>query len=153
MPPTQRHHLSVPGPLGLLTVRECDGRIVALDWGGHPRQSPTDLLHRAALWLEAYFAGSAAPFDLPAAPAGTPFQHRVWDAMCRIPHGRTTTYGDLAGPAGGSARAVGVACGANPIPILIPCHRVVARSGFGGYSGKGGLETKLALLRLERAIL
>ena len=102
---------------------------------------------------EAKTTDAAPKIDLPMQPAGTAFQRRVWQAMLDIPYGHTRTYGELTESAGGVARAVGVACGANPIPILIPCHRVVAQNGLGGYSGDGGVETKVALLRLEGALL
>lgn len=145
--------LSMQSPIGALTISEADGAIVAVDWGWGRDQSPTPLLERARDRLEAYFDGEPTDFDLPCRPAGTAFQQRVWQAMCRIPYGRTETYGALARQAGGVARAVGMACGANPIPILIPCHRVVAGNGLGGYSGGEGVETKVALLRLEGALL
>ena len=80
---------------------------------------------------------------------GSPYRQRVWKALCDIPPGATRTYGDIARVAGGSARSVGGANGANPIPILIPCHRVVAGAGIGGYSGGDGLPTKRYLLALE----
>jgi methylated-DNA-[protein]-cysteine S-methyltransferase len=100
--------------------------------------------------LDAYFAGKLRQFDLPMHPEGTDFRRRLWRAMTDIPYGETRTYGDLARVAGGSPRAVGGACGANPLPILIPCHRVLAAGGrFGGYSGAGGLATKRVLLDIE----
>lgn len=145
--------LSLQSPIGALTVSQHDEAIVALDWGWGREQSPTPLLERAVEILNAYFDGRAPAFELPFAPAGRPFQQRVWREMSAIPHGETQTYGALSARAGGSARAVGGACGANPIPILIPCHRVVAAAGLGGYSGDGGLDTKIALLRLEGALL
>jgi methylated-DNA-[protein]-cysteine S-methyltransferase len=145
--------LSLHSPVGDLTVSEVDGAIVAVDWGWAPEQTRTPLLERARDWLDAYFDGEVRSLDLPLSPFGTAFQRRVWQAMREIPYGHTRTYGELAGIAGGVARAVGVACGANPIPILIPCHRVLARGGLGGYSGDGGVETKIALLRLEGALL
>ena len=88
-------------------------------------------------------------FDLPLAPMGTEYYRKVWAALCRIPAAATRTYGDIAREAGGSARSVGTANSRNPIPILIPCHRVVAGNGLGGYSGGDGLPTKLYLLDLE----
>ncbi|MDP6709240.1 MAG: methylated-DNA--[protein]-cysteine S-methyltransferase [Alphaproteobacteria bacterium] len=145
--------LSLHSPVGPLTVTQEDGAIVALDWGWGRDQNATPLLERALAHLNAYFDGKAPEILLPLAPAGTDFQQRVWRAMSAIPYGATLTYGGLATESGGSARAVGVACGANPIPILIPCHRVVAASGLGGYSGDGGLDTKIALLRLEGVLL
>jgi methylated-DNA-[protein]-cysteine S-methyltransferase len=145
--------LSLQSPLGALTLSQANGAIVALDWGWGRDQSPTPLLARAVALLNAYFDGEAPAVALPLAPAGTAFQQRVWQAMSAIPYGATLTYGGLAEQSGGGARAVGLACGANPIPILIPCHRVVAARGLGGYSGEGGVETKIALLRLEGALL
>ena len=145
--------LSLHSPLGPLSVSETDDAIVALDWGWGRDQTRTPLLLRAVDVLNRYFDGEAPAFALPFRPKGTAFQQRVWQAMREIPYGQTRTYGALAERAGGVARAVGMACGANPIPILIPCHRVVAQSGLGGYSGDGGVETKVALLRLEGALL
>ncbi len=145
--------LSLHSPIGALTVSERDGAIVALDWGWGRDQTPTPLLARVLAALEAYFDGETPSFGFPYAPAGSAFQRRVWRAMSEIPHGQTETYGALAARAGGAAQAVGGACGANPIPVLIPCHRVVAARGLGGYSGDGGLDTKIALLRLEGALL
>jgi methylated-DNA-[protein]-cysteine S-methyltransferase len=84
------------------------------------------------------------------APHGTPYRLKVWQALCEIPVGETRSYKDISAVAGGSARSVGGANAANPIPIFIPCHRVVATNGLGGYSGGDGLETKLWLLELER---
>ena len=96
------------------------------------------LAARAAEQIARYMACASAPFDLPLAPAGTPFQQRVWQAMCAIPLGEVLTYGQLAQQVGGVARAVGQACGDNPYPLVIPCHRVVGASGLGGFSHHGG---------------
>jgi methylated-DNA-[protein]-cysteine S-methyltransferase len=92
------------------------------------------LAERAARQLERYRDDPDAPFDLPLAVEGTPFQRAVWDAMCAIPRGSTRTYGELARELGGEARAVGQACGDNRLPIVIPCHRVVAADGIGGFA-------------------
>jgi methylated-DNA-[protein]-cysteine S-methyltransferase len=137
-------------PVGDLTVSEQDGAIVSLDWGWGRDQVATDLLSEAVAQLQDFFDGSRQSFALALSPPGTPYQQRVWQALCRIPPGETRTYGQIAREAGGSARSVGGANGANPIPIIIPCHRVTAASGLGGYSGEGGLETKRWLLDLER---
>lgn len=145
--------LSLHSPIGDLTVSAHDGRIVALDWGWGRDQEPTPLLKRALSQLEAYFDGSLERFELPLAPAGSHFQRQVWEQMCAIPRGSTRTYGEIAEAISGSARSVGTACGANPIPVIIPCHRILAANGLGGYSGDGGVETKVALLRLEGALL
>ena len=109
------------------------------------------MLDAACRQLSAYFDGKLTEFELPLAPAGSRFQQRVYQAMLDIERGRTKTYGDLAQLVDGSAQAVGQACGANPIAIIIPCHRVVAANGLGGYSGAGGIETKIELLRIEGA--
>lgn len=147
--------LSFHTPVGEVTLTEDDGALVSLDWGRGPPdfQKQTPLLLEARRQMEAYFDGSAAAFDLPMRADGTPYHRQVWTALSAIPHGQTLTYGDLARQTGSAARAIGVACGANPLPILIPCHRVLAANGrMGGYSGMGGTTTKLALLRLEGAL-
>jgi methylated-DNA-[protein]-cysteine S-methyltransferase len=141
--------LSLHTPVGDLTVSEEDGGIVAIDWGWGRDQTETPLLVRARNQLHRYFDGELTMFDLPLTPRGTAYRQRVWAALCRIPHGSTSSYGDIARMAGGSARSVGGANGANPVPIIIPCHRVVASTGIGGYSGGDGLPTKRWLLELE----
>jgi methylated-DNA-[protein]-cysteine S-methyltransferase len=144
--------LSIPGPVGQLTIDEEDEAIVAIRWADMPAGNGSPLLTEAARQLDAYFAGRLSNFDLPLAPAGSPFEARVWSAMQLIPYGETRSYGDLADMIGSAPRPVGRACGHNPIPIVIPCHRVLARSGLGGYSGQGGLVTKQRLLALEGAL-
>ena len=145
--------LSMPSPVGPLTIEEQDDKIVAISWGKTAHGNGSPLLTEAARQLEAYFEGKLSHFDLPLAPAGSPFEKRVWAAMQQIPYGETRCYGDLAAAIGSAPRPVGRACGHNPIPIVIPCHRVLAKGGLGGYSGAGGLDTKQALLRLEGAHL
>lgn len=148
-------------PLGEMTVFEEDGAIVAIDWGraGHADPAllgaPTPLLRAARDQLQDYFDGKRSAFDLPLAPHGTAFQKRVWDALCRIPPGETRSYGDIGREVGcRAARAIGQANGSNPIPIIIPCHRVVGANGaLGGYSGGEGAATKRFLLDLERRVL
>jgi methylated-DNA-[protein]-cysteine S-methyltransferase len=143
--------LTILTQIGELTVSEEDGAIVALDWGRGRDQAETPLLRRAALALQDYFDGADTAPDLPLAPAGTAFRQRVWAAMRAIPPGSTRSYGDLARELGSAARAVGQACGANPIPILIPCHRVTGAGGrLGGFSGGEGTATKRWLLEHER---
>jgi methylated-DNA-[protein]-cysteine S-methyltransferase len=113
------------------------------------------LAERAARQLERYAADPDFEFDLPLAEAGSAFQRRVWQAMCRIPRGRTRTYGELARALDSAPRAVGQACGANPLPLVIPCHRVVAASGIGGFAHHAGgfhVDIKRWLLRHEEAI-
>ncbi len=143
--------LSLHSPVGDLTLTEEDGAIVAVDWGWVEEQIASPLLAEARQQLQAYFDGDRLAFTLPLAPAGTAYQRRVWQALCEIPPGVTRTYADIARAVGGSPRAVGGANGRNPIPIVIPCHRVVATTGIGGYSGGDGLPTKRFLLALENA--
>lgn len=146
--------LSLHTPVGDLTVSEDDGAIVSVDWGWSAWQNETPLLCAARRQLHHYFDGELERFDLPLRPHGTLFQSRVWTLMSQISYGKTMTYGEIAKALGSAPRAIGGACGANPIPVLIPCHRVLASDGgLGGYSGDGGTETKLFLLRLERARL
>ncbi len=142
--------LSLHTPLGAITVSEDDGAIVALDWGWGRDQTETDLLTQARDQLQAYFDGARTRFDLPLAPHGTAYRQRVWQALQQIPYAGTCSYAALAARAGGSARSIGGANGANPIPVIIPCHRVVAANGIGGYSGGDGIATKRWLLALEQ---
>jgi methylated-DNA-[protein]-cysteine S-methyltransferase len=110
------------------------------------------LINELTRQLRGYFAGGKRGFFLPLSPPGTPFQQRVWAELARIPFGERRTYAQVAEALGGRglARAVGNACGANPLPIVIPCHRVVASNGgLGGFSG--GLAVKRLLLELEGA--
>lgn len=144
--------LSFESPVGLLTATERDGAIVALTWGPPSDPDETPLLREAKRQLDAYFAGRLRDFDLPIAPDGTLFQRRVGAAMRRIPYGEVRTYGDLARDVGSAARAIGGACGRNPLPVIVPCHRVLGSGGaIGGYSGGGGPDTKRRLLALERS--
>ncbi len=138
-------------PLGPLTIWQEGDAITRLDWkdaGGKPE---TDLLKEATTQLAAYFDGTREAFDLPFDVQGTQFQKDVCTAMSAIPFGYTRTYGEIAKDLGVPAQAVGQACGGNPIPIMIPCHRVMGAKGLTGFSGKGGVETKVALLRHEGA--
>jgi methylated-DNA-[protein]-cysteine S-methyltransferase len=141
--------LSLHSPVGDLTISEENGAIVSLDWDWGRDQTETALLVRAKHILLDYFEGAPLA-DVPLRPAGTPYQKKIWAALGKIPAGQTRTYIEIARVAGGSARSVGGANRANKIPIFIPCHRVVAVAGIGGYSGGDGLETKLRLLELER---
>lgn len=144
-----RAELTVASPLGPLLLTEEDGALVSLGW----REGGTDetpLLLEARRQLGLYFEGRLRDFDLPLAARGTPFQRRVWEALLAIPYGEVLRYNDIAKSAGGVARAVGGACGSNPIAIVIPCHRVIGSAGLTGFSGGKGVETKQALLDLER---
>ena len=146
--------LSLDSPVGRLTLFEEDGFITGLIWGGKAVTSqPSELLNRAKREVTAYFAGKRTQFDLPVKPDGSESELKVWRAMAAIPYGETRTYGEIAKDVGVNARAVGQACGRNPIPILLPCHRVVGANGLGGFSAPGGVAWKGKLLVLERALL
>jgi methylated-DNA-[protein]-cysteine S-methyltransferase len=144
--------LSLHSPVGDLTISEFSGAIVSLDWGWGRDQEATPLLLRARAALFDYFEGAPLAGDLPIETGGTAYQKKIWEALRQIPAGQTRTYIEIAKQAGGSARSVGGANAANRIPIFIPCHRVVAVGGIGGYSAGDGLQTKLRLLDLERGV-
>jgi len=146
--------LSFASPLGRLTLFEENGAITALIWGGKSAGRASPVLHQAKRQLDAYFAGRRRSFDLPLAPSGSRSEQHVWALMAAIPYGETRSYGELARELALSPRAVGRACARNPLPILLPCHRVTGADGeLGGYSGEGGTETKRRLLTLEKALL
>ncbi len=141
--------LSLHSPVGALTVAQEDEALVALDWGWACAQEQTPLLRCAREQLHAYFDRQLAAFDLPLAPFGTVFRLKVWTAVQHIPFGNTRTYGEIAHEVGGCARAIGQASSYNPLPILIPCHRVVARNGIGGFTSHEGVTIKRFLLDHE----
>lgn len=143
--------LSLHTPVGDVTLAEEDGAIVSLDWGWGRDQAATVLLLRAREQLEAYFDGDLQSFELPLAPGGSAYRQAVWRALREVPYGAVCSYRDIAVRAGGSARSVGQANALNPIPLIIPCHRVVASTHLGGYSGGEGLSTKRWLLNLENS--
>jgi methylated-DNA-[protein]-cysteine S-methyltransferase len=140
---------TIASPFGPLTIWETGGVITRLTWRNEPGEG-SPLLTEACRQLAAYFDGTLAAFDLPF-DWGAGLNAQVRHAMAAIPFGETRTYGDIARAVGAPAQAVGQACGANPIPILIPCHRVLGRNTLGGFSAPGGVETKVALLRHEGA--
>ena len=140
-------------PVGRLCITANATHVLQLDWARGPvgPGQSTPVLDAAQAQLDEYFQGQRTVFDVPFGGYSSNFAQRFAAAMCAIPFGETRTYGDLAHDMGVSAQAIGQACGANRIPILIPCHRVLAASGLGGYSGRGGIETKVWLLRHEGA--
>ena len=142
-------------PLGPMHATAAVGAVTTLHFGAAADAGPTcGTLDRLRRQLADYFAGRRTSFDVPLQPAGTPFQRRVWDELCKIAHGETITYGTLAARVGDAkaARAVGAANGRNPIALVVPCHRVVAANGkLGGYSG-GGEGVKRWLLDHEAAL-
>lgn len=154
-------------PAGELLLGDFCGEVVLCDWTADRRRGTNDrrvqkalgatfepgdspLLQKLSEELAEYFAGKRRAFDLPVRYTGTPFEARVWDELRRIPYGKTITYGELARRIGNPAatRAVAGANARNPVSLLVPCHRVVAGSGLGGYAG--GLDAKVVLLDLER---
>ena len=149
---------TIETPIGPVTVTVQDGAVVEIAFAaarhgaartGAAIAEDAEILETATAQLRDYFAGRRHGFTVPIALKGTPFQRRVWQAMAEIPYGRLRSYGALARQLSTAPRAVGGACGRNPIPIIVPCHRVVGETGIGGYSGGAGLDTKRRLLRLE----
>lgn len=136
--PAGDYALIFASPLGLLGIRLAQGAITCIDYLPASR-SPADdgsaAARRVTRALTRYFEDGTRPFGLDVVPDGTAFQQRVWRALQAIPSGQTRTYGELARELGSGARAVGNACRSNPVPLVVPCHRVVAVSGPGGYSG------------------
>jgi methylated-DNA-[protein]-cysteine S-methyltransferase len=140
-------------PLGPLALTEVDGVLRRLDFTSAPSDTTTPLLREAERQLRAYFAGELRQFDLPLDPQGTPFQQQVWAALREIPYGEVRSYGQIAAAIGNpkACRAVGMANHRNPLPILIPCHRVCGSDGsLTGYGG--GIERKKWLLELELGV-
>ena len=141
-------------PLGALTLFAEVNGIVALEFGNIPKERSSPILQEAISQLAAYFKGDLKHFDLPLRATGTDFQKAVWDLIVKIPYGSTRSYGDLSRDLGSAPRAVGGACGKNPIPIIVPCHRIrAANYKVGGFSGGDGTDTKISLLRIEGVIL
>ena len=155
----------LPSPIGDLRIIERDGKISAIEFSpfrqpadGRPLGARSDdhpVLAEAVRQLRAYFDRELTDFDLPLAPRGTDFQQRVWEQLSKIAYGETVSYGEVAGRLGmtnAASRAVGLANGRNPIPIVIPCHRVIGANGtLTGYAG--GIERKQTLLELEQDAL
>lgn len=145
-------------PVGRLALEADGDRLAVVRWASPGERSRTDklppILKKARRQLERYFAGKLRAFDLELSPRGTDFQKRVWKLMSDIPYGETATYGGMAMALGSGPRAVGTACGRNPLPIVVPCHRVLGSGGNeGGYSGGQGLPTKHKLLAIEGVVL
>lgn len=149
-----RSSWQIPSPVGWLTLYEENGYLVRLSFGRKEEAdgiyAESSLMREALAQLNAYFAGKLILFDLPLAPKGTAFQLKCWEALQQIPYGQTRTYGQQAQMIGQptAVRAVGMANHCNPLPILIPCHRVIGKNGsLTGYAG--GLPVKQLLLELE----
>ena len=143
--------------IGLLSISEANGSIVSLNWEEKEKKrqknGASNLLKDARRQVEAFLEGNQLVFNLPISPAGSVFQRQVYRQLSNICFGEVRTYGEVAKTIPSSPRAVGNACASNPLPIIIPCHRVLAKSGLGGYSGPGGIKIKKFLLALESAVL
>ena len=153
------YYSHMDSPIGRLLLAGDEGglRLISFPTGSRTRDVEPGWMENDAPFVEAkrqlvaYFAGELTEFDLPLAPEGTPFQLSVWQALRRIPYGKTVSYGAIAESIGrpSASRAVGAANGANPLPIVVPCHRVIGSTGkLTGFGG--GLDTKAALLALEQ---
>ncbi len=151
-----RHAIRAETAIGALLIVSNGDALTRITWvspgkGDLPNEAPTPLLREAARQLAAYANGDLQAFDLPVKAHGSSHEQAVWHQMRLIPYGETKTYGDLAAAISSSPRAVGRACGANPVPVVVPCHRVMGQSGkLTGFSGGDGVATKAMLLDLER---
>ena len=144
--------LTTETPVGLIGIYG-QTSITKIGWAQRQSNSELPELRKAEKQIAAYFNGTLLQFDLQLEPSGSIFQQKVWAHICRIPYGQTLTYGDVAISLESSPRAVGRACASNPIPLLIPCHRIIAKTGaLTGYTGRGGLKTKQLLLTLEQKV-
>ena len=148
----------VTSPVGRLAIEADHDALTGLRWASDGEragdQGMNPVLKEAIHQLERYFARKLERFELPLAARGTDFQKSVWKMMSEIPYGETATYGGMAMALSSGPRAIGMACGRNPIPIIVPCHRVLGSGGKeGGFSGGQGLPTKRKLLALEGVVL
>lgn len=145
----------MPTPFGALGISTGEA-LVSIDFlsgSTRPRNPATALAREACAQLRAYFRNPHHVFDLPLALGGSVYQERVWSALRRIPTGEVMTYGALASQLDSGARAVGAACRQNPVPVIVPCHRVVAAGGLGGFMGRSqgaAIKIKRWLLEHER---
>lgn len=150
---TNQYSVVLTSPIGKLGIIMHEYAVIAVDFvGDEMPDSHDDVAAPVTAALSAYFSNPAHVFNLERNAAGTPFQQRVWNALRDIPSGTTLTYGELAKKLNSSPRAVGQACRRNPIPIIVPCHRVIAAGDIGGYAGdKSGklLDVKKWLLQHE----
>lgn len=143
------------GALGIVCDEVVVGGIHFLPPGTATHQPDSGLATRVCQQLMRYFDDPDWPFELPLAPGGTAHQRKVWAAIAQIPRGQVRRYGEIAARIDSAARAVGQACGANPLPIVVPCHRVVSAGGLGGFANaRAGylMDTKYWLLRHEKAL-
>ena len=140
----------IDSPVGPVTITEEHGYLTSIRFGAIAPDASTPLLDHTRDQLRRYFAGTLFDFDVPLAPATSKFQGQLRQAMLAIPYAGMRTYGDIARELSSDARAIGQGCGANPLPIIVPCHRVIAANGrLGGFSAGKGRETKRKLLNHE----
>ena len=152
----QRYNCAIATPIGKLGITIVENRLTRIQLLA-PNTGlfgvRTGLARRIAIRIGKYFHNSKTQFKLPIKITGTPLQKKIWLALQKIPCGKTITYGELAQKIGTSPRVIGNACRRNPLPVIIPCHRVVAKSGLGGYFGKtcnNFLKAKKWMLQHER---
>lgn len=152
------YQAKLSAPFGMIGIRCDDNYLISIDflsWDAAPQSAIDEFSARVCAQLLAYFANPDTPFSIPLRYAATPHQQKVWNAMLAIPPGETRSYGELAKQLHSSAQAVGQACGANPLPIIIPCHRIVSKAGLGGFmksTGDTTLNIKRWLLAHEGAL-
>lgn len=152
-----RYQAKVYMPFGMLGIRCSEVALLGIDFldRSHDLQSPQGRLAGTVCeLLQAYVDNPAVRFTVPIEPGGTPYQRKVWGALLEIPCGKSISYGELAAQLKSGAQAIGQACGANPIPIIVPCHRVVGRAGLGGFMrcrAGASLDTKRWLIAHEQS--
>ena len=144
----------ISSPVGHIGIQCQDDYLLSIDLQFQHKIKPADsaFAARVVLELNEYFSGKRSQFTLPVVTRGTPFQQQVWQELVKIPPGTTLSYGEVAERLATGARAVGNACRANPLPLVIPCHRVLSKTGLGGFAGTTAgpqLELKQALLQHE----
>lgn len=150
----QQFEAIIPAPFGAIGIRAQDEFLVGISLIPDPlpeKRSAQPFVQQIAERVRAYLRNPATPLHIPYAVKGTPFQKRVWQAIAAIPSGQTLSYGELAQKVGSGPRAVANVCGANQVPLFIPCHRVVSKSGIGGFmqGNESGLKVKRWLLAHE----
>ena len=138
-------------PFGPITLFSTNDELISIAFCNTKSSMPNKILNEASSQINAYFNGRLSYFDLPIKTTGTAFQKKVWKQLIHIPYGKTLSYKQIANNLKSSPRAVGQACGKNPIPIIIPCHRVLgSKNKIGGFSFANGTQTKLSLLKIEK---
>ncbi len=144
--------ISFHSPIGDITVFEFDGKIVAIEkgWGSNNKSLTNEVLNNTKEQILEFLMMKRTVFNLPLDfSSGTEFQQKVWSELLKVPYGETITYQELGKRIGSHQRPIGGAVGKNPIPLIIPCHRVLAKNGIGGFSGFEGVPTKKHLLNME----